>query len=32
MRDEMYQAQHMAVRAPHFAGIGASIAPLSSAG
>ncbi|HEX4142702.1 MAG TPA: hypothetical protein VHY91_04055 [Pirellulales bacterium] len=32
MRDEMYQAQQMAVRAPHFPGVGASIAPLSSSG
>jgi lipopolysaccharide biosynthesis glycosyltransferase len=32
MRDEMYQAQHMAPRAPHFSGASASIAPLSSTG
>jgi lipopolysaccharide biosynthesis glycosyltransferase len=32
MRDEMYQAQHMAIRAPHIAGIGAATASLGSTG
>ena len=32
MRDEMYQAQHSALRAPHFPGVGTPVAPLHTTG